>query len=201
MIAIVTGDIINSESSKAETWMPLLKNQLLKFGKTPEDWEIYRGDEFQIKTTPEKALELSLLLKAKFKTITSLDVRLGIGIGNEAFRGKSISESNGTAYKNSGRVFETLKEQKRTIAIKTESINKDETLNLMLKLALDFMDNWSTVSAEIIYLALENPEMQQQELATILGIQQSAVSQRKKRARLSLVQEVLTYYSSTINNQ
>lgn len=201
MIAIVTGDIINSESSKAETWMPLLKNQLLKFGKTPEDWEIYRGDEFQIKTTPEKALELSLLLKAKFKTITSLDVRLGIGIGNEAFRGKSISESNGTAYKNSGRVFETLKEQKRTIAIKTESINKDETLNLMLKLALDFMDNWSTVSAEIIYLALENPEMQQQELATILGIQQSAVSQRQKRARLSLVQEVLTYYSSTINNQ
>lgn len=201
MIAIVTGDIINSESSKAETWMPLLKNQLLKFGKTPEDWEIYRGDEFQIKTTPEKALELSLLLKAKFKTIKSLDVRLGIGIGNEAFRGKSISESNGTAYKNSGRVFETLKEQKRTIAIKTESINKDETLNLMLKLALDFMDNWSTVSAEIIYLALENPEMQQQELATILGIQQSAVSQRQKRARLSLVQEVLTYYSSTINNQ
>lgn len=201
MIAIVTGDIINSESSKAETWMPLLKNQLLKFGKTPEDWEIYRGDEFQIKTTPEKALELSLLLKAKFKTITSLDVRLGIGIGNEAFRGKSISESNGTAYKNSGRVFETLKEQKRTIAIKTESINKDKTLNLMLKLALDFMDNWSTVSAEIIYLALENPEMQQQELATILGIQQSAVSQRQKRARLSLVQEVLTYYSSTINNQ
>lgn len=201
MIAIVTGDIVNSESSKAETWMPLLKSQLSKFGKTPEDWEIYRGDEFQIKTTPEKALEFSLLLKAKLKTITGLDVRLAIGVGNETFKGASISESNGSSYKNSGRVFETLKEQKRTMAIKTENVKKDETLNLILKLALDFMDNWSTVSAEIIYLALENPEMQQQELATILGIQQSAVSQRQKRARLTLVQEVLEYYSATLNNQ
>lgn len=199
MIAILTGDIINSESREAKAWMPVLKKQLSKFGQTPEEWEVYRGDEFQIKTSPEKALALGVLVKAKVKTIKGLDVRLAIGVGDESFKSTRISESNGTAYQNSGRVFETLRAQKINMAIKTGSVDKDLTLNLILKLALDFMDNWSVVSAEIIYLALENPQMQQQELAALLGIQQSAVSQRQKRARLDLVQEVLAYYSHTIN--
>jgi len=199
MIAILTGDIINSGGHEAKAWMPVLKKQLSKFGQTPEEWEVYRGDEFQIKTTPEKALALGVLLKAKVKTIKGLDVRLAIGMGNESFKSTRISESNGTAYQNSGRVFETLRAQKLNMAIKTGSAGKDLTLNLILKLALDFMDNWSVVSAEIIHLALENPQMQQQELATLLGIQQSAISQRQKRARLDLVQEVLAYYSDTIN--
>jgi hypothetical protein len=126
---------------------------------------------------------------------------MAIGIGMETFVGKSISESNGTAYQYSGRVFEKLREQKLNIAIKTGITDKDETLNILLKLALDFMDEWSPVSAEIVYLALDKPAMQQQELGNILGIQQSAVSQRQKRARLDLVQQVLAYYSSIINSK
>jgi hypothetical protein len=201
MVAIITGDIINSENYQVAEWMPFLKEQLSKYGETPKVWELYRGDEFQIKTTPTKALELCILLKARLKTIKGLDVRMAIGIGMETFVGKSISESNGTAYQYSGRVFEKLREQKLNIAIKTGITDKDETLNLLLKLALDFMDEWSPVSAEIVYLALDKPATQQQELGNILGIQQSAVSQRQKRARLDLVQQVLAYYSSIINNK
>ncbi len=201
MVAIITGDIINSENYQVAEWMPFLKEQLSKYGETPKVWELYRGDEFQIKTTPMKALELCILLKARLKTIKGLDVRMAIGIGMETFVGTSISESNGTAYQYSGCVFEKLREQKINIAIKTGITDKDETLNLLLKLALDFMDEWSPVSAEIVYLALGKPAMQQQELGNILGIQQSAVSQRQKRARLDLVKQVLAYYSSIINSK
>jgi len=201
MVAIITGDIINSENYQVAEWMPFLKEQLSKYGETPKVWELYRGDEFQIKTTPMKALELCILLKARLKTIKGLDVRMAIGIGMETFVGTSISESNGTAYQYSGCVFEKLREQKLNIAIKTGITDKDETLNLLLKLALDFMDEWSPVSAEIVYLALGKPAMQQQELGNILGIQQSAVSQRQKRARLDLVKQVLAYYSSIINSK
>lgn len=201
MVAIITGDIINSENYQVAEWMPFLKEQLSKYGETPKVWELYRGDEFQIKTTPMKALELCILLKARLKTIKGLDVRMAIGIGMETFVGTSISESNGTAYQYSGCVFEKLREQKINIAIKTGITDKDETLNLLLKLALDFMDEWSPVSAEIVYLALGKPAMQQKELGNILGIQQSAVSQRQKRARLDLVKQVLAYYSSIINSK
>jgi len=198
MIAILTGDIINSEHYKASDWIEILKNHLSAWGTTPKDWEIYRGDEFQLKVTAEKALEVAVGLKAKIKTIKGLDVRMGIGIGTETFKGVSVSESNGTAYQFSGRVFENLKDQKLSLAIATENEEVNQTLNLVVRLALDFMDDWSPVSAECIALSLDHPELQQQEIADKLGINQSAVSQRQKRARLDLVQQVLAFYKTKI---
>ena len=85
------------------------------------------------------------------------------------------------------------------MAIATGNTSKDKLLNLMLKLALDFMDDWSPVSAEIVSLFLQNPMASQAKLAKQLSIQQSAVSQRLKRARLDLVQELLDYYQLTFN--
>lgn len=201
MIAIITGDIINSDHSLGSEWMPILKDYLSTQGTSPEDWEIYRGDEFQIKTSLESALETAISIKALIKSFKGLDVRMGMGIGNESFKGKTVSESNGTAYQLSGRVFETLKDQNLNLAFASGDKEYDETLNLVLKLALDFMDNWTVVSAEIITLALQNPEASQHHIALQLHIQQSAVSQRQKRARLHLVLEVLDYYRQTITNR
>lgn len=198
MIAIITGDIINSEEHKASEWIEILKKKFSEWGETPADWEIYRGDEFQLKVAPKNALWAAIHIKAVVKSIKDLDVRMAIGVGSEDFKGSSVSESNGTAYKRSGRTFETLKENKLNIAIATGNKKEDQSLNLMIKLALDFMDEWTSVSAEIVAIALLNPKKAQQEIAEALNIQQSAVSQRQKRARLDLVLELLKYYPQTV---
>lgn len=198
MVAIITGDIINSDRYVASEWMDIIKLYLGRQGKTPNDWEIYRGDEFQIRTTPEKALQMAIQIKALIKSIKNLDVRMGIGLGSETFVGSSVSQSNGKAYQRSGRIFETLKEQKLNLAIVTGHDDKDKTLNLMLKLALNFMDDWSTVSAQMVSLALTKPNASQQEVADQLKIRQSAVSQRLKRARMDLVLDLLAYYDENL---
>ncbi len=200
MTAIITGDIINSENAKASEWIPILKTYLSTIGETPTDWEIYRGDEFQIKTSPSEALRTAIQIKTLIKSIKGLDVRIGIGVGDETFKGKTVSESNGTAYQNSGRIFETLKEQKLNLAFASHDKEYDQTLNLILKLGLEFMDNWTIVSAEIVALALQQPKASQKEIAAQLFIKQSAVSQRQKRARLEMVLEILTYYNTTIEH-
>ncbi len=196
-LAIITGDIINSEGSKSSEWLVCLKEYLSKLGKTPTDWEIYRGDEFQLRVAPTMALEVAIHLKSVIKSIKGLDVRMGIGIGGVDYEGNSVSESNGSAYQRSGRTFETLKQDKVNICIATGIDSYDRTLNLMLKLALGFMDEWSTVSAEIVALALDYPNAPQKEMAQKLGIRQSAVSQRQKRARLELVLALMDYYTTT----
>jgi DNA-directed RNA polymerase specialized sigma subunit len=198
MIAIITGDIINSEGHKASEWISVLKKQFLEWGKNPTDWEIYRGDEFQLKIAPESALRAAFQIKAAIKSTKNLDVRMAIGLGTETFKGDTVSESNGDAYQRSGRIFETLKEEKLTLAIATVNEKEDQSLNLMLRLALDFMNEWTSVSAELITIALANPKMSQQEIAEQLNIQQSAVSQRQKRARLDLVLQLLEYYSQSV---
>ena len=49
MIAVITGDIINSKRLSPADWVEALKMALGIWGNTPEDWELYRGDGFQLK--------------------------------------------------------------------------------------------------------------------------------------------------------
>ncbi len=198
MKAIITADIVNSARHETAKWMQLLKETLTRWGDTPRDWEIYRGDEFQLRCTPERALQIALELKARLKVIKDLDLRIAIGLGEEDFRGNGISESNGTAYQRSGRMLDKLKSQKKNMGIDTGESHRNRSLNLMIDLASDFMDNWTPVSAEIIALSLAAPDKTQSQMADELKIRQSAVSQRQKRARYLLVQQMLEYYTQII---
>lgn len=199
MIAIITADIIKSGDYNSALWVPMLKKCLDQWGKSPNDWEIYRGDEIQLKTTPEEALLKAVQLKATVRTIKGLDIRIAIGIGDETYKGSSVSESNGTAYQRSGRTLTQLKKNKVNLMLSTANEGYNQTMNLMLKLASEFMDDWSPVSAEIVLLNITMSGASQQELAAKLEIKQSAVSQRQKRARWSLMEEVLTYYNKTLH--
>ena len=46
MIAVITGDIINSRAVNPEIWQPKLKDYLAEIVKDSKKWEIYRGDSF-----------------------------------------------------------------------------------------------------------------------------------------------------------
>lgn len=199
MIAIITGDIINSARYGPSEWMVKLKTYLANWGDSPSVWEIYRGDEIQLRIAMADALQAAIQLKALIRSVKGLDIRLSIGIGDESHVGHSVSESNGTAYQRSGRGLERLKKNKANLMLATGDEKYDKTFNLLLKMALDFMDNWSPVSAEIVSMNLRNPNASQQMLAEELNIKQSAISQRQKRARLDLVRELLAYYKETIN--
>ena len=195
MIAVITGDIIGSRKADATDWVKVLKTKLQKFGAAPREWEIYRGDEFQLELQQsEKALLCAMEIKACIKTFNNLDVRMAIGLGEKNYQGDRVSESNGPAFSNSGNQFDLLKKQKVTLAICSPQKDFDAEINLMIKLALVTMDSWSTVSAELAEIVFANPELLQEEIAQQLGIKQSAVSQRAKRAELDLMMELEQYY-------
>src|SRR5690554_727416 len=122
MIAVVTGDIIGSKKEDPVVWLKALKAQLNLFGTTPKEWEIYRGDEFQLEiASPEEALVKAFRIKACMKEFKSLDVRMGIGFGEKAYNGRKISQSNGSAFINSGTRFDLLKKQKVNLAISSSN--------------------------------------------------------------------------------
>src|SRR5690606_23044221 len=99
MIAIITGDIINSRKADAALWMKVLKGSLNTFGRSPKVWEIYRGDSFQLAIQdPEKVLQALIILKSALKSIKGLDVRMAAGIGTISFSAAKITESQGSAF-------------------------------------------------------------------------------------------------------
>ncbi len=199
MIAIITGDIINSQKSDVETWLPKLKELLGSWSAAPENWEVYRGDEIQLKCSVDEVFHKALLLKSLIRSFENLDIRLAIGIGNEVFRSEKITESNGSAYVNSGRLLTDIKSQGRTLAIQTENEKVNRDLNILFKWASIDFDNWTAATAEIIHQLLRNSELTQDELAKELNITQSSVSQRLKRANFDLIQETDQFFRKKIS--
>lgn len=198
MIVILTGDIINSRKVPSKKWMDDLKTIFQSIGKSPNDWEIYRGDEFQLEIkTLEDALAVAFQIKAFFKSI-NLDVRMSLGLGDKTYKARKITESNGSAFIRSGETFETLKKQKLNLAINSGNADFDEDLNLMLKLTLSFMDNWLQQSAEFVLVAIQNPTLSQEEIGVKLGINQAAVSRRQKRSNYDLLLQVDNYFGKKI---
>lgn len=198
MEAIITGDLINSRLVNPNKWMPALKKVLKQYGKEPKNWEIFRGDSFQLNTKPEEALMAAMLIKAEIKQWKDLDVRIGIGIGEITYQAAKITESNGTAFLNSGECFEDLKKQ--TLAIKTPNKELNTTLNLMIELASLTVDRWTETAAKLIKLKIENPTANQKDLANLLNkTAQGTISEGLKRGGYDEIQKLLDYFKLKIS--
>lgn len=191
MTSVITGDVINSTNHEnPNIWLTPLKSALQRISTNNHSWEIFRGDSFQIETTNVcQSFINAVYIKACIKTVKDLDVRIAIGLGTKTFSGHTITESNGSAFQNSGNLLEVLKQTKTNLKIKGAA-NIDNELNLYLKLTGILMDNWSVNSAEIVKLHLENENKIQKEIAKLIGISQDAVSKRMKRAYLDEILEV-----------
>lgn len=197
MTSIITGDIINSKESSPKAWLEVLKAVLSDFGSNPSDWEIYRGDSFQLEVHPNDALRACLLIKATIKQFKNLDVRLAIGIGDKTFNSDRITESNGTAFKNSGECFEALK--KTTLAIKSPVEVLDYSINIMLELAQLTINYWTKTSATLVKIALAHPNLNQKQLADALQKTQGNISQGLKRAGYDELTKLLEFYKTQIH--
>jgi len=197
MKAVITGDIVNSQSIEPQIWLNALEDVLGQ--RNPAVWEIYRGDEFQFLLEDAKAsLIKALEIKARIKMIKGLDVRISIGLGSQDFKTDKVSQSNGTAFVNSGRQLEKIKNEKINLGISSGIIKFDDEFNLIFKWLGTTSDDWSVVSAEIIYLTIQNLGLTQEDLAKKLKVSQSSISQRLKRAQYYLIKETDQYFRKKV---
>lgn len=192
MISVITGDIIRSRVIKDQgIWLEQLKSALNNLSSDSKNYEIYRGDSFQLELSNyQNAFKAAMYIKACLKMIKGVDVRMAIGIGTKSYIGKTVSESNGEAFVLSGEAFETLKKDKINLKLKTRHSDVNKELNLYFKFALIAMDHWTINSAEIVKLSIEHPNLIQRKLAKLIGISQDAVSKRQKRAHLEELMEL-----------
>ncbi len=202
VISILTGDIINSRKVSTRVWLPVLKKELALMGDTPRNWEIYRGDSFQLEIkNAADALEAAMVIKVAIRALPGIDVRIAIGIGEKNFKAKKITESNGSAFVFSGERYEELKRDKLEMAIKSPWPDFDEEFNLYLKLVRVAMMYWTTNSAKTVRIAMKNPDKSQEDLGKLIKIKQNTVSSRLKRARYYELCEVLDRYKLKLSER
>lgn len=70
----------------------------------------------------------------------------------------------------------------------------------MLDLANLTMNSWSVTSSTIINTTLNNPNLNQKELAQLLGKSQSNISEGLKRGGYDEISKLLHYYNTKVKN-
>lgn len=119
------------------------------------------------------------------------DARISIGIGEVSYKAKKLSESDGTAFHNSGRGFDLLTKDKN-LSITTDTA---ATTQKSLELICDYVDHiikgWSYNQAEVVLALLEadNQDIKQSVLANKFGITQPSLSQRINSANWDLLKK------------
>lgn len=201
MRGVLTGDIINSrEVEDPDKWISTVQTALAHYGDSSGDWEIYRGDSFQLECPAEKAFLAAFHLKAAIKSIAKLDVRISIGLGaSDGGTNKSVRLRSGRAFILSGEAFDTLKEKKRSLIINSDDQALRHELDTMLLLSEGLLEAWSPSSAEAMALLLTNPGISQIAISEKLGITQPSVSARLKVAHAEKIRALLEYYTHRIN--
>lgn len=198
--SVITGDIIQSRKTNNPVWLPKLKKTLSLEGKSPRTWQVYRGDSFQVEVRdPARAFLTAIRIKATIKSIKNLDVRMAIGIGDKKYSSRSVVESDGSAFINSGEKFESLRKNKQTLAIRTNWPDFDREMNIFFRLASIPMNDWTSNSAELIKILANKPNLTQKALARRLGVTQPSISERHNRAHFDEVMELEELYREKVN--
>ncbi len=118
--AVLTGDIVGSSKLERQDREKLLgvmhkaSQEIRAFWSdaVPMDIDIFRGDSWQMLIEkPEHALEIAVYFRAYLKSTMQnrkLDSRIVIATGTVDFIGNRVSESDGQAFRDSGKALEKM---------------------------------------------------------------------------------------------
>jgi len=221
--AIITGDIVSSRNIEPAYRQQLFK-ELAAFLKNLKSnyissYETYRGDSIQCKVNlPELSLRVALLIRAFLRAYmpeetksvaheknnkgyfsTKYDIRLAIGIGEVDFLDeKKITSSDGQAFRLSGEGLDSMKDSSQRLMISTAYADFDEQIEPSVLLLDALIQKWTQNQAALTLYKLQ--QIKEDEIAGLLHITQSAVTQRKKTAQWYAVEKLLTYFEKTVHN-
>jgi len=207
--SVITGDLVDSTKLSANDRKEIKKviERVLKnykdFSpfKKSKNYLWYRGDSFQlILTDARQALRATLKIRCAIRMLGLIanDARMVIGIGEVEQLTTQLNDSDGTAFRNSGRALEKLESQ-RKLYIKSTNSNLDESLNTHFYLLDELMYSWTANMAEAVFYTLKGST--QEEISKILGITQQAVNKRLKSSGSDAVLNLLKYYEKIIDSQ
>ena len=198
MIAVLTGDLVNSTKMSDDTYSKIithLQQLLLDVNKKHgASGELYRGDEFQIHyPVPAHALKSALLIKLSLHlsalSAKPIQCTLSLAYGSYNIYDNSPSTSSGAAYIASGRGLE--KTQRGELSLHLQANNDHCEMKLLLQFLNHLLNRLTKTQAELLYQYIENDFVDHKEMAKITGTTRQNISNRLSNIGAFLVRDYM----------
>lgn len=204
--AVITGDIVaftKLDNDRREELIGDTDEHIKRWVKGPEDAAIFRGDSFQlIFEDLNLAVIRSVQLICWFKKqaeqrFPNLSTRISLGIGELAFKGKTVLDSDGEAFHLSGRNFDQL-ETDELLRITTGDPEQNEQFAVLLTFMNLVMNGWTPQQAEVVYWVLEDQNATQEKIGRRLNMYQSNIAKRLKVAHWKEIEKGIKFITAQL---
>jgi hypothetical protein len=203
--SIITADIVNYTKVAQNPEVNLI-NDFIKWTKKTNivsevKYEIFRGDSFQcIIPNLNQTLKICLLNRAYFlrlsKNKNGLDLRQAIGVGEINSLQKTLSRSDGDAFRFSGRSFDEMDKKGNRIVFKSSIPEIDAELKTSFTLLEAIIQGWTSTQAEVFFYKLQGKK--EKEIAEQINISQPAVNRHLKAVSWSAIESLLNRFEELI---
>ena len=198
MIAVLTGDIVNSTKMSNETYSNVIisiKGFLCEVNeKYRATGEVYRGDEFQIQyPDPIYALKSTLLIKlalhlSKFSA-KPIQCTLSLAYGSYNIYDKQPNTSSGPVFIESGRGLE--KAQRGELLINFLQKTDQDNIKLLNQFLNHLLNRLTRTQAELLYQYIESDFAEHKKIADITGTTRQNISNRLSNIGAFLVKDYI----------
>lgn len=210
LISVITGDIVGSTQLNPADRKPMVKamnnvgEMLTKAGFVLKSQEVFRGDSFQLVMNENaRILDVALLIRAYMRgieldSLTQLDVRLGIGVGQIEFRAKTQNESDGTAFRLAAQALElATKNNLANIWFLANDPALEEHLNTINVAWETIISRWTVAQSKSIQWSLQG--LVHQEIANKLKVTQPTITRSLQSADDKVIHYLKTYCQKMIS--
>ncbi len=204
MIAVLTGDLVNSTKMSNETYSDVIKSLKSFLNEANEKYdaigEIYRGDEFQIQyPDPVYALKSTLLIKlalhlSRFSP-KPIQCTLSLAYGSHNIYAEKPNTSSGPVFIESGRGLE--KTQRGELSVRFDHESDECEINLLTQFLNHLLNRLTKTQAELLYKYIESSFAEHKKIADITGTTRQNISNRLGNIGAFLVRD----YMKVINKK
>lgn len=188
MIKVITGDVIESEKISSEKRNRLFAELKSLSEQSESKYDFFiRGDSFQI-LSEKNALEETLVLQTLIHHKLDIKARISIGIGEADYLKEKLSDSDGEAFRLSGRGLDKIKEDNKLFGVFTTDALKDAEWSIYCDVLDYFFRKQTRNQSEAIYWLLNG--LNQTEIAQRIGKSQSSVNARIKTTAWDIIKRI-----------
>lgn len=200
MIAVLTGDIVNSTKMSSDTYNKVISTLNTLFENANAQFnavgEIYRGDGFQVQyPDPFDAIKSTLLLKLALHSAHFSDkpiqCTLSLAFGKADIYAEKPNTSSGTAFLLSGRGLE--KTPRGDLLVQFDQPNDE--LVLLTQFLNHLLNRLTKSQAELLYQTIETEFTEHWKIAEVTGTSRQNISNRLGNIGAFLVRDYMDMIS------